>query len=226
MTCTGDKKNKPRTTIIYTTEREDKIIDSESCANVREWRACVNMGDRLLSKFVWLCACCVRVWTVWDLQQTTFAYTRQDLSCVSKSCLLQISHCSNTHTARIHTNLLSWSYTCTSSALSLAQFFLTILAQFLPILFWHQSHSCTPYKWRTHTTHSSNLLFLSWLPTDDGVDTETSWSPNNYLYHRIWLTINKIVYYQHLLVSFEELLSLRLSDHFALVVSCINNLID
>ena len=30
-------------------------------------------------------------------------------------------------------------------------------------------------------------------------------------------------YYQHLLVSFEELLSLRLSDHFALVVGCINN---
>ena len=52
QTCTGDKKNKPRTTIIYTTEREDKIIDSESCVNVREWRACVNMGDRLLSMFV------------------------------------------------------------------------------------------------------------------------------------------------------------------------------
>ena len=33
----------------------------------------------------------------------------------------------------------------------------------------------------------------------------------------------KIVYYQHLLVSFEGLLSLRLSDHFALVVGCINN---
>ena len=33
----------------------------------------------------------------------------------------------------------------------------------------------------------------------------------------------KIVYYQHLLVSFEELLSLRLSDHLALVVGCINN---
>ena len=31
----------------------------------------------------------------------------------------------------------------------------------------------------------------------------------------------KIVYYQHLLVSFEGLLSLRLSDHFALVVGCI-----
>ena len=30
--------------------------------------------------------------------------------------------------------------------------------------------------------------------------------------------INKIVYYQHLLVSFEELLSVRLSDPFALVV--------
>ena len=55
------------------------------------------------------------------------------------------------------------------------------------------------------------------------LNTETSWSPNYYLYHRICLTINKIVYYQHLLVSFEELLSLRLSDHFALVVGCINN---
>ena len=31
------------------------------------------------------------------------------------------------------------------------------------------------------------------------------------------------MYHQHLLVSFEELLSLRLSDHFALVVGCINN---
>ena len=39
-------------TIIYTTEREGKIIDSESCVNVREWCACVNMGDRLLSMFV------------------------------------------------------------------------------------------------------------------------------------------------------------------------------
>ena len=47
----GGKRNKPRTTIIYTTEREDKIIDSESCVNVREWCACVNMGDRLLSMF-------------------------------------------------------------------------------------------------------------------------------------------------------------------------------
>ena len=41
--------------IIFTKEREDKIIDSESCVNVREWRACVNMGDRLLSMFVWMC---------------------------------------------------------------------------------------------------------------------------------------------------------------------------
>ena len=29
--------------IIYATEREDKIIDSESCVNVREWCACVNI---------------------------------------------------------------------------------------------------------------------------------------------------------------------------------------
>ena len=54
-----DKKNKPRTTILYTTEREDKIIDSESCVKVREWRAYVNMGDRLLSMFVWMRAVCV-----------------------------------------------------------------------------------------------------------------------------------------------------------------------
>ena len=54
QTCTGDKKNKARTKIIYTTEREDKIIDSESCVNVREWHACVNMGDGLLSMFVWM----------------------------------------------------------------------------------------------------------------------------------------------------------------------------
>ena len=52
QTCTGGKKNKPRTTIIYATEREDKIIDSGSCVNVCEWHACVNMGDRLLSMFV------------------------------------------------------------------------------------------------------------------------------------------------------------------------------
>ena len=37
-----------------TTEREDKIIDSESCVNVREWCSCVNMGDKLLSMFVWM----------------------------------------------------------------------------------------------------------------------------------------------------------------------------
>ena len=59
QTCTGDKKNKQRATIIYTTKREDKVIDSESCVNVREWHACVNMGDRLLSMFVWMRAVCV-----------------------------------------------------------------------------------------------------------------------------------------------------------------------
>ena len=36
------------------------------------------------------------------------------------------------------------------------------------------------------------------------LNTETSWSPNYYLYHRICLTINKIVYYQHLLVSLKN----------------------
>ena len=67
-----------------------------------------------------------------------------------------------------------------------------------------------------------NLLFLSWLLTDDGVEHRNVFKSIYYLYHRICLTINKIVYYQHLLVSFEELLSLRLSDHFAMVVGCIN----
>ena len=32
------------------------IVRGVRCVNVREWRACVNMGDRLLSKFVWMCA--------------------------------------------------------------------------------------------------------------------------------------------------------------------------
>ena len=62
---------------------------------------------------------------------------------------------------------------------------------------------------------SVNLLFCSWLMTDDGVEHR-----NVQLLpcHRICHTINKLVYYQHLLLSFEELLSLRLSDPFALVV--------
>ena len=67
------------------------------------------------------------------------------------------------------------------------------------------------------------LLFLSWLLTDDGVEHRNVFKSSYYLYHRICLTIDKIVYYQHLLVSFEKMLSLRLSDHFALVVGCINN---
>ena len=82
-----------------------------------------------------------------------------------------------------------------------------------------------------------SLLFLSWVKGKVSLlsfhgywltmvlntDTETSWSPTTTFYHRICLNINKIVYHRHLLVSFEELLSLRLSDHFALVVGCINN---
>ena len=59
--------------------------------------------------------------------------------------------------------------------------------------------------------------------TGDGVEHRNVLKSYYYLYHRICLTINKIVYFQHLLVSFEELLSLRLSDPFALVVGCINN---
>ena len=46
------QKNKQKTTIIYTMKREDKIIDSESCVNVREWCAFVNMVDRLLRMLV------------------------------------------------------------------------------------------------------------------------------------------------------------------------------
>ena len=53
-----------------------------------------------------------------------------------------------------------------------------------------------------------NLLFLSWLLTDDGVEHRKVLKSNYYLCHRICHTINKIVNYQHLLVSFEELLSL------------------
>ena len=59
--------------------------------------------------------------------------------------------------------------------------------------------------------------------TDDGVAHRNVLQSNYYLCHRICYTINKIVYNQHLLVSFEELLSLRLSDPFALVVGWINN---
>ena len=79
QTCTGDKKNKPRTTIIYTLEREDKIIDSESCVNVREWCACVNNGDRLLSMFC-VNACSVCVFEQCEIcNKRPFAYTRQVL---------------------------------------------------------------------------------------------------------------------------------------------------
>ena len=55
------------------------------------------------------------------------------------------------------------------------------------------------------------------------LNTETFLSPTSTFTTRVCLTIIKIVYYQHLLVSFEELLSLRLSDPFALVVGCTNN---
>ena len=66
-----------------------------------------------------------------------------------------------------------------------------------------------------------NLLFLSWLLTDDGVEHRNVHLPT--FTTGFVLPSIKIVYYQHLLVSFEGLLSLRLSDHFALVVGCINN---
>ena len=60
-------------------------------------------------------------------------------------------------------------------------------------------------------------------------DWRWCWTPKRLKVHLPTFTTGfvlpsiKIVYYQHLLVSFEGLLSLRLSDHFALVVGCINN---
>ena len=65
---------------------------------------------------------------------------------------------------------------------------------------------------------------FSWLLTDDGVEHRNVLkSIYQLLPPDFSLPTIKIVYYQHLLVSFEGLLSLRLSDHFALVVGCINN---
>ena len=69
-----------------------------------------------------------------------------------------------------------------------------------------------------------NLLFL-FMATD----WRWCWTPKRLKVHLPTFTTGfvlpsiKIVCYQHLLVSFEGLLSLRLSDHFALVVGCINN---
>ena len=54
--------------------------------------------------------------------------------------------------------------------------------------------------------------------TDDGVEHERNVLKSNFYLVTGFVTINKIVYFQHLLVSFEELLSLRLSDPFVLVV--------
>ena len=103
-------------------------------------------------------------------------------------------------------------------------------------LFTVEQCSCTLKKKgqnkKTHTYSKFDKRFLlredaKWLLTDDAVEHRNVLKSNYYLYHRICLTINKIVYYQHLLASFEELLSLRLRDHFALVVGCIiNNWLD
>ena len=60
-------------------------------------------------------------------------------------------------------------------------------------------------------------------------DWRWCWTPKRLKVHLPTFTTGfvlpsiKIVYYQHLLVSFEGLLSLWLSDHFALVVGYINN---
>ena len=60
----------------------------------------------------------------------------------------------------------------------------------------------------------NRLLFFSWLMTDDGVAQRNVLKSKDYLVTG-FVTINKIVCYQHLLVSFEEFLSLRVSDPFA-----------
>ena len=70
---------------------------------------------------------------------------------------------------------------------------------------------------------SKNLLFSSWRMTDDSVEHERNVLKSNFYLVTGFVTINKIVYFQHLLVSFEELLSLRLSDPFVLVVGWINH---
>ena len=82
-------------------------------------------------------------------------------------------------------------------------------------------------------THTHTRINRLWSPLAYGLGGNNRlWSPLAYGLggnNRLWSPLaygqggNKIVYYQHLLVSSEELLSLRLSDHFALVVGCINN---
>ena len=57
----------------------------------------------------------------------------------------------------------------------------------------------TPSSVGSHERKSNYFSFHGYRLTMV-LNTETSWSPNYYLYHRICLTINKIVYYQHLLV--------------------------
>ena len=80
--------------------------------------------------------------------------------------------------------------------------------------------SCHP---QSLILYSQTYSSFSWLLIDDGVEHRNVFKSNYYLYHWICLTINKIGYYHHLLVSFEKLLSLRLSDPFALIMGCINN---
>ena len=74
----------------------------------------------------------------------------------------------------------------------------------------------------------SSKTYFPFLATD----WRWCWTPKRLKVHLPTFTtgfvlpsIKKIVYYhdKHPLVSFEWLLSLRLSDHFALVVGCINN---
>ena len=86
----------------------------------------------------------------------------------------------------------------------------------------------------TPSTPSRNVKFCPNIPCG-GEEAKCLWTPYTHLFFRdlisyCWYNPQPMrndhsiaVYYQHLLVSFEELLSLRLSDHFALVVGCINN---
>ena len=80
-----------------------------------------------------------------------------------------------------------------------------------------------------YTAFASRSLWVKPTFPFMATDWRWCWTPKRLKVHLPTFTTGfvlpsiKIVYYQHLLVSFEELLSLRLSDHFALVVGCINN---
>ena len=88
-----------------------------------------------------------------------------------------------------------------------------------------EKHKSGRRSFRSPDWFQKNLLFLSWLLTDDRVEHRNVLKSNQLPTFTTGFVLPsmKIVYYQHLLVSFEELLSLRFCDHFALVVGCINH---